>query len=123
MTTAETNQSGIDIVKLLFAIAIVVAGLYGFYAYADQYILLYRVLALVALVAVALVVAYQTSGGKTLWSYLQASRAELRKVVWPTRTETTQTTIIVVVVVSVTGLFLWAADLFFGWAIQQLLAL
>ena len=104
MTTAETNQSGIDIVKLLFAIAIVVAGLYGFYAYADQYILLYRVLALVALVAVALVVAYQTSGGKTLWSYLQASRAELRKVVWPTRTETTQTTIIVVVVVSVTGL-------------------
>ena len=123
MTTAETHQSRFDFVKLLLAIAIVVAGLYGFYAYAEQYILLYRVLALVVLVALALVVAYQTSGGKTLWGYLQASRTELRKVVWPTRTETIQTTVIVVAVVAITGVFLWAADLFFGWAVQHLLAL
>jgi preprotein translocase subunit SecE len=123
MAAAETTQSRFDGVKMILAIAIVVAGLWAFYTYAEQYILLYRVLALLAVVAVALVIIYQTLLGKTLWSYLLDSRTELRKVVWPTRTETTQTTLIVVVVVVLVGVFLWLADLFFGWLIQQLLAL
>lgn len=123
MTAAVTTQSRFDAVKILLAIAIVAAGLYGFYAYAEQYILLYRVLALLALVIVALVIGYQTSAGKVLWGYLLDSRTELRKVVWPTRSETTQTTLIVVVVVVAAGVFLWLADMAFGWLIQWLLAL
>jgi preprotein translocase subunit SecE len=123
MTAVETTQSRFDAVKLLLAIAIVVAGFYAFYAYAEQYILLYRVLALLALVMVAVVIVYQTLWGKTLWGYLQDSRTELRKVVWPTRAETTQTTLIVVVVVVLVGVFLWLTDMFFGWLVQRLLAL
>jgi preprotein translocase subunit SecE len=123
MTAVETTQSRFDAVKTMLAIAIVVAGIYAFYGYAEQYILLYRVLALLAVIAVAVVIMYQTLWGKNLWSYLLDARTELRKVVWPTRAETTQTTLIVIVVVVVTGIFLWGADLFFGWLIQWLLAL
>ena len=61
--------------------------------------------------------------GKILWSYFQNSRTELRKVVWPTRVETMQTTLIVSIVVIVAGVFLWFLDLFFGWGSQALLAL
>ncbi len=123
MTAIETAQSRFDVVKLLLAIALVIVGIYAFYAYAEQYILFYRVLALLAVVTLSFVITYQTLWGKTLWGYLVDARAELRKVVWPTRTETTQTTIIVVIVVVLTGLFLWGMDLLFGWLIQQLLAL
>lgn len=123
MTAVEKTQSPFDIVKILVAVAILVAGIVAFHIYAEQYILFYRVLALVGIVAIALAIGYQTRQGKSLWAYLLDARTELRKVVWPTRTETTQTTIIVIVVVVITGLFLWSMDLFFGWLIQQLLAL
>ena len=82
-----------------------------------------RVLALLAVVVFAVMIAYQTMVGKILWSYFQNSRTELRKVVWPTRVETMQTTLIVSIVVIVAGVFLWFLDLFFGWGSQALLAL
>lgn len=123
MTAIEKTQSQFDVVKLLVVIATLVAGIWAFHNYAEQFILLYRVLALLAVVALSIVIFYQTLWGKVLWGYLRDCRTELRKVVWPTRTETTQTTLIVVVVVVLTGLFLCGMDLFFGWLVQQLLAL
>ena len=123
MTAIEKTQSPFDILKILLAIAILVGGVVAFHFYAEQYILFYRVAALLAVVVVALAVGYQTRPGKSLWAYLLDARTELRKVVWPTRTETTQTTLIVMVVVVLTGVFLWGMDLLFGWLVQQLLAL
>jgi preprotein translocase subunit SecE len=123
MTTVETGQSRFDTVKLITAILVLAGGVAGFYYFAEQYFLPYRVLALLAVTAVAIVIAYNTVAGKTLWTYAQDSRAELRKVVWPTRTETLQTTLVVAIVVVVVGLFLWVLDLGFGWAIRELLAL
>jgi preprotein translocase subunit SecE len=123
MTTVETGQSRFDTVKLIAAILVLAAGVAGFYYFAEQYFLPYRVLALLAATAVAIVIAYHTTAGKALWIYAQDSRAELRKVVWPTRTETLQTTLVVAIVVVVVGLFLWVLDLGFGWAIRELLAL
>ena len=49
------------------------------------------------------------------------SRAEIRRVVWPTRTETTQTVIIVVIAIIVCALLLWGLDSLFGWATAKLL--
>lgn len=123
MATAETTSSPFDSVKLMLSLAVLIAGIYGFYHFEEQYILLYRVLALLGIVVVALVIAYQTLVGRTLWSYFQDSRTELRKVVWPTRAETMQTTLIVSIVVVVVGIFLWLLDMFFGWGSQALLAL
>ena len=123
MTTVETGQSRFDTVKLIAAILVLAGGVTAFYYFAEQYFLPYRVLALLAVTVVAIVIAYNTAAGKTLWTYAQDSRAELRKVVWPTRTETLQTTLVVAIVVVVVGLFLWVLDLGFGWAIRELLAL
>lgn len=123
MNTVEAGQSKFDTVKLIAAILVLAGGVTGFYYYAEQFFLPYRVLALLAVTAVAIVIAYNTSAGKSLWTYAQDSRAELRKVVWPTRTETMQTTLVVAIVVILVGVFLWLLDIGFGWAIRELLAL
>ena len=123
MTTVETGQSRFDTVKLMAAVLVLAGGVAGFYYYAEQFFLPYRVLALLAVTAVSLVIAYNTNVGKALWTYIQDARAELRKVVWPTRAETMQTTLVVAVVVVLVGLFLWVLDIGFGWAIRELLAL
>jgi preprotein translocase subunit SecE len=81
------------------------------------------VLGLLAVTALVLVIVYNTAQGKTLWLYAQDARTELRKVVWPTRTETMQMTVVVSLVVVFVGVALWGMDIFFGWAIQQLLSL
>lgn len=123
MTTVETTQSKFDTVKLAAAALVLAGGVTGFYYYAEQFFLPYRVLALLAVTVVSIVIAYNTAAGKSLWTYAQDSRAELRKVVWPTRTETMQTTLVVAIVVVVVGLILWLLDIGFGWAIRELLAL
>jgi preprotein translocase subunit SecE len=123
MNTVEAGQSKFDTVKLVAAILVLAGGVTGFYYYAEQFFLPYRVLALLGVTAVAIVIAYNTSPGKSLWTYAQDSRAELRKVVWPTRTETMQTTLVVAIVVVLVGVFLWLLDIGFGWAIRELLAL
>jgi preprotein translocase subunit SecE len=123
MATVEATQSRFDVVKLMFALLLLAAGIVGFYYYAEQFILLYRVIGLVAVASVSLLVVYSTERGKSLWQYFQDARTELRKVVWPSRTETTQTTVVVAIVVVLVGFFLWLLDVGFGWAIRQLLSL
>jgi len=123
MTTVEAGPSRFDAAKLVAAILVLAGGVTGFYYYAEQFFLPYRVLALLAVTVVSIVIAYNTTAGKSLWTYAQDSRAELRKVVWPTRTETMQTTLVVAIVVVVVGLILWLLDMGFGWAIRELLAL
>ena len=93
-----TTASGMDVFKLAIAAIIVIAGLAAFYVYAD-YPLLYRVLGIVAAVVVAAVIAFTTERGRTLASFMQDARTEVRKMVWPTRGETLQTTLVVFVVV------------------------
>lgn len=69
----------------------------------------------------ALVVAALTLQGKSFIDMLQQARVELRKVVWPTRQETSQTTMIVLAVVVVMSLLLWGMDSLFGWAISAVI--
>jgi len=117
---AETEVSNkLDTFKLVMAIAILLAGIGGFYYYVDES-LLYRVLGLVAMVIVAAAIALTTGTGHAILSFGRESRAEVRKVVWPTRQETVQTTLMVVVAVIILGIFLWLIDMMLLNAVQIL---
>lgn len=72
----------------------------------------------IVLTALVLVIASQTQKGQKTLSFVRSSRIELRKVVWPTRQETVQTILVVVVMVVVTALILWGLDSFFMWAVS-----
>lgn len=116
----ETEVSNkLDTVKLVIAIMTLLTGIGGFYYYADES-LLYRVLGVVALAIVALGIAATTSTGQAIVSFGRESRAEVRKVVWPTRQETVQTTLMVVVAVIILGIFLWLIDMALLEAVQLL---
>ena len=117
---AATEVSNkLDTFKLVVAIAILLAGIGGFYYYADQS-LLYRVLGVVGVAIVAAGIAFTTSTGHAILSFGREARAEVRKVVWPTRQETVQTTLMVVVAVIILGIFLWLIDMMLLNAVQML---
>jgi preprotein translocase subunit SecE len=117
---AETEVSNkLDTFKLVLAIAMLLAGIGGFYYYADAS-LLYRVLGLVGVAIVAAGIAFTTSTGHAILSFGREARAEVRKVVWPTRQETVQTTLMVVVAVILLGIFLWLVDMLLLEAVQVL---
>lgn len=111
---AETQGSWLDTLKLGIAIALLAGGVFAFYWLGDVS-QLYRALGLVAVAAVALGIAYTTDKGQRGWAFVQNSRTELRKVVWPTRQEAVQTTLIVLVVVLLVGIFLWLLDMLLSW--------
>ena len=118
-TKVETSGSALDIVKLAAAAAILVGGIGAYYYYADASVLLRAIGVLVALIA-ALGVAAWSSQGQTLWKFIQGSRVELRKVIWPTREEATQTTLAVLVFALVMGVFFWLLDMFLLWVTRLL---
>jgi len=114
---AEAKDSRFDLVKWLVVAALVVVGVVGNQYFSAEPVL-YRVLGLVALGAVAAFVAFQTARGQAFAVLLKEARVEIRKVVWPTRQETTQTTLIVVAVVLVMALLLWGLDCLLGWLVS-----
>ncbi|PIZ03358.1 MAG: preprotein translocase subunit SecE [Gammaproteobacteria bacterium CG_4_10_14_0_8_um_filter_38_16] len=79
-----------------------------------------RAAAGILIAIVALLTALQTTTGRVFWSFAKAARVELRKVVWPTRQETFQTTLIVVAMVVFAALVLWGLDTVFFWLVGWL---
>jgi preprotein translocase subunit SecE len=112
--------SPLDWLKWLVVIVLVSAGVVGNWYYQDQS-LLYRVLALVVLAGLAAFVAAQTERGRAAWQLMKDARNEIRRVVWPKRPETVQTTGIVVVLVVVFGLILWLLDTLLGWIVSSVI--
>jgi preprotein translocase subunit SecE len=106
----EVASSGRDTIKLVAAIVLLIAGIVAFYYYVDQSLLL-RVLGLLATVGIALAVALRTVLGSRVWEFVADSRVEVRKVVWPTRQEALQTTLVVFLMVVLMGIILWGVDL------------
>ncbi|MCC6136061.1 MAG: preprotein translocase subunit SecE [Candidatus Contendobacter sp.] len=113
--TQEINRA--DNIKLIGAGAIVVIALAAFYLFAN-YSLLMRVIGLLAAFGGAVVLALKTELGAETLEFIQGARAEVRKVVWPTRAETTQTTLIVIAMVVIMGLLLWLLDVILFWLIR-----
>jgi preprotein translocase subunit SecE len=106
---AEAGSSGLDTTKLVMSVALVVIGIWAFYFFAG-YSLLLRVIGLLVLAGGASAIALTTHPGRQLWRFAIDARMEVRKVVWPTRQETIQTTLIVMVMVFLLGLLLWLFD-------------
>lgn len=105
-----TTTSSADTMKLAAAGALVLAGLIGFYYFVGQSLLL-RVVALLIIAGLAAFIVYQTDLGKRTVAFFRDARTEVRKVVWPSRAETTQTTLTVFVIVLIVGIFLWLFDM------------
>jgi preprotein translocase subunit SecE len=110
--------SPLDWLKWLVVIVLVAAGVVGNWYFQDQ-ALLYRVLALVVLAGLAAFVAVQTERGRSAWQLMKDARNEIRRVVWPKRQETVQTTGIVLVLVVVFGLILWLLDTLLSWIVSS----
>jgi preprotein translocase subunit SecE len=115
--TEEVVSNKFDTFKLLFAIVILIAGIAGFYHYEAES-QLYRVLGVVFASGVAIAISLTTMLGQNLMGFGREARMEVRKVVWPTRQETLQTTFMVLVAVIIIGIFLWLIDMVLAEAIQ-----
>ena len=109
----ETGASALDTVKLAAAVAILVGGIAAFYLLGDLPLAV-RWLMVLAALAAGIVVALQSAQGRAFWQFVQGSRVELRKVVWPTRQETLQTTLVVFVAILAMGIFFWLLDMMLG---------
>ncbi|MBE9538764.1 MAG: preprotein translocase subunit SecE [Proteobacteria bacterium] len=115
--SVEATASRFDSVKWVVVAILVAAAVIGNSYFSDQS-LLYRVLGIVAVSAVAGFVALQTAKGAAFWSLVKGSRTEIRKVVWPTRQETVQTTLIVLAFVVLVALLLWGLDTLLSWLVS-----
>ncbi len=119
-TKAESEGSSLDTVKLGLVVLLLIGGIAAFYYFAEQSLVI-RVGGLLVLVAICAAITYQTQTGKRLWGFAHDSRNEVRKVVWPTRQETVQTTLLVMAMVIVVALLLWAVDSLLGWGVKLLI--
>ena len=98
-----------DKIKLLIAFLLIAAGVVGFYALQDSAAVL-RVLSVLLGVLAAAGMFWTTASGKQFFAFAKDSVAEAKRVVWPTRKETIQTTAVVIAFAVVMALFLWAVD-------------
>ncbi|MCP1728665.1 preprotein translocase subunit SecE [Natronospira proteinivora] len=110
----EVQTSGVDTLKLLLGASIALSGIFAFYYFGDQPAVV-RWLGLLALMIIGALVAVQSTQGRQLWGFGRTSWFEVRKVVWPNRQETTQTTIAVLVMVTLLAIFLWLIDMLLAW--------
>jgi preprotein translocase subunit SecE len=98
-----------DKIKLLVAFLLVVAGIAAYYALHESATVV-RVLAILLALALAGGLAFTTASGKQFFAFAKDSVAEAKRVVWPSRKETMQTTGVVIVFAITMALFLWAVD-------------
>jgi len=116
----DSKKSGYSINTIL-SIVILVASLAVFYLNPLALTsLLFKVLILVAGLVVAGLVFISGSEGKSFVSFMKETKIELKKVVWPTREETTKTTAMIIIAVIIVSIFLWIVDAFFTWMVQLL---
>ena len=115
----ETGGNRLDSLKLGVAVLLLGGAIIAFY-YFDEQSQLLRVVGLLALTAISVAIAAQSSTGKRIIGFITGAKKEVQRVVWPTRTETTQTTLAVLVIVLIMGIILWLLDMVLLAAIQML---
>lgn len=115
----QESRSVMDTVKMFLSIAILLGSIVAYYTFAEWHAVV-RILVVLFGVALAGYVLYKTELGASWFKYLVHTKKEVRQVVWPTRKETVQTTLIVVIAVILVGIFLWLIDMFFLWAVKLL---
>lgn len=118
--TEVTQSPRYDSLLLAAAVLLLVGALASFYYFAGDVNVLVRVLGLLVGTGVALALAYRTELGRSVWGYIVGARTELRKVVWPSRQESVQATLMIAVVVLITALLLWGLDSLLLWGVKLL---
>jgi preprotein translocase subunit SecE len=116
MSDQAANQNNNSNWVGMFAIALVILALLGYYGLANESMVL-RLGVLLGGISIAVAMVALTSNGKRFIAYAKDSRNEVKKVVWPTRKESTQMTLIVFAFVAVMSLFLWSADKLIEWIV------
>jgi preprotein translocase subunit SecE len=116
----KAAESKGDLLKWIVVLVVVVAGVYGNSHFASEYSVVIRLVALLLLAALAGFVAAKTAQGQAFIALGLEAKTEIRKVVWPTREETTYTTLIVVAAVLVLALILYALDSLLSWLLRVL---
>ena len=115
----QTDVGASDKAKLTAAVLLVLGGVVAFYVLANQPAW-ERWLAVAGGLVLGIVVFMGSQYGRSFWQFMLDSRIELRKIVWPNRQETLQTTLVVFVFVIAAGLFFWFVDLVLAWATRAL---
>ncbi|MCB1611001.1 MAG: preprotein translocase subunit SecE [Xanthomonadales bacterium] len=110
-----------DVIKLVFTAVFAIGGAVTFYWFADQWPMWARVLALLAGLGIAVVLGLSSAPGQAFKKFLLDAQIEVRKVVWPTRQETWQTTLIVAVAVLIIGILIWIIDMVLSWMVRMLM--
>jgi len=119
-TKAESPPGLLDTAKLVLAVAVLLGGIVAYYWFQEESLLL-RVVGVIVAFGLGALIFFQTTQGKQLWRFIQGSRVELRKVVWPTNQETMQTTLTVLVFTLFMGIFLWLLDMLLGYIARQVM--
>lgn len=107
---SENSKSSLDGLKWAITVLLLAAVIVGNYLYGEETHVVLRVAVLLVLAALAVLSAAFTEKGKTFLGFAKDARLEVRKVVWPTRQETVQTTLIILAVSTIVGLVLWGLD-------------
>ncbi len=115
----DDPSSKLDTLKWIVAIALLLAGVVLSTYYASQP-LVFHVIGWLILGCIVVLIALQTVRGRNTWGFLKEAQIELRKVVWPTRRETLQTTLVVILMVAITAVFLWGIDSLLLWLVSLL---
>ena len=115
----KTNPA--DILKWIVGLLIAIAAVGGNVYLESRLSAPVRAAGVIVLMVVALLTLKTTHSGGVAWRFVKDSRMEMRKVVWPTRQETVQSTIMVVAVVAITALILWGVDALFAVLISHII--
>ena len=118
--TVETVSPARDKVLLALATLLFAGGLFSFYYFDPQLATAVRLLVLLAAFGAAAAIGYRTQTGQEVWSAISGARTELRKVIWPTKQESVQTTIMIAVVVVIMALLMWGLDSALLFGVEQL---
>ncbi len=118
--TEISESSALDTVKLLLAVLSLIGGLFAYYYFENSLALALRVIMVLAGTGIGIGIAMTSTQGRRLRQFIQGARVEWRKIVWPTRQETTQTAIAVFVFTLVMALFFWALDSGLLWLTNRL---
>ena len=108
-----------DKIKVILAVLVLSSAIAGFYIYDNQALLLRWVGLLVAF-GISTAIMLQAEVGRDAWSFMRDSTIEVRKVVWPARNETVQSTLVVIAMVVLLGVLLWLLDMFLAWIVHLL---
>jgi preprotein translocase subunit SecE len=115
----ENEATALDVVKLTLGILVFAGGIAGFYLLGEQPPVVQWLIVLASF-GIGAFIAMQSSFGREFGQFVTTARGELRKVVWPTQSETVKTTAVVFVFVVIMGFFFWGLDVLLGWATKQL---